>query len=191
MTLKRARLRFFGRIWRSARRKSTSKLKNVSTLKMNSISTTTSRNSSNEAISCTAPMPPSNPFLDIPPELYMMVFDHLDYECLLKLGATSKHFHSIVSREKVVAALYRKEDAIPDPSRIRNEKIACFQCYRLRSAYFDFDERGIQPKYLADGEQAGRRRCLICLMPSSPLVKEKRDKRSAETPDRGQPDKQP
>ncbi len=154
-------------------------------------STTTICNPSNEVISCTAPTPSSAPFLDIPPELYLMVFDYLDYECLLKLGATSRHFQSIVSREKVVAALYRKEDTISDPSRIRNEKIACFQCYRLRSAYFDFDERGVQPKYLADGEEAGRRRCLICLMPTSPLVNERGDKRSAETPDRGQSDKQP
>jgi hypothetical protein len=98
-----------------------------------------------------------------------MLFDCLDYQSLLQLGATSKQFRRLIRREHIVAALYRDEDVVPSFFSIRKERLACFQCYRLRSAYYDFGTRAMQPEYLAKGKEAGRRRCLICLMPSSAL----------------------
>jgi hypothetical protein len=99
-----------------------------------------------------------------------MLLDCLDYRSLLQLSATSKHFRCLIRREHIVAALYRDEDVIHDFFSIRKERLACFQCYRLRSAFYDFDARAIQPKFLAKGTETGRRLCLICLMPSSRLV---------------------
>lgn len=105
---------------------------------------------------------------NLPPELHLMLFPLLDYESLLQLGHTNKYFHSIFRREHIVAALYQAEDEIADPSSIRKERLACFRCYKLRSASFDFDRRGIQPQFTVKGEEAGRRRCLICWMPTFP-----------------------
>lgn len=102
-----------------------------------------------------------------------MLFDHLDYQSLLQLGATSAQFRRLIRREHIVAALYRDEDVVVVDNffSIRKERLACFQCYRLRSAFYDFGTRAIRPEYLSKGKQAGRRRCLICLMPSSGLPK--------------------
>lgn len=121
--------------------------------------------------SCGAVRRPPLSLHNLPPELHLLLFSFLEYDSLLKLGATNKRFHSIICREHIVAALYRAEDIVRDPSNPRKQRLACFRCYRLRSAFFDFDCRGIQPKFTAQGKEAGRRRCLICLMPSSPQEK--------------------
>jgi F-box-like len=131
--------------------------------------TTVLRTSPGRTESCiTSRLPAPLSLPNLPPELLLVLFSFLDYGSLLELGATNKHFRSLVRREHIVAALYRNEDVIRDATSLRDEQIACFKCYRLRSAFFDFDKRGIQPKFTAKGEQAGRRRCLICLMPTSP-----------------------
>jgi hypothetical protein len=144
------------------------------------------RTSPGRTESCITSRPPPLSLPNLPPELLLMLFSFLDYGTLLELGATNKHFRSLVSREHVVAALYRDEDVIRDATSLRDKQIACFKCYRLRSAFFDFDKRGIQPKFTAKGEQAGRRRCLICLMPTSPPMEkavEKDGKRCSGRPD--------
>ncbi len=168
-----------------AKRASRDKMNQLSINSMN-ISSTTMCVSPDRNTSCITFMPPPVSLLNLPTELHLILCDLLDYESLLKLGATSTHFRSMICREHIVAALYKDEDVIRHRSMIRNERLACFKCYRLRSAFFDFDERGIMPKFTVTGGEAGRRRCLICLMPTSPpmekVVDPKRSKRCSGTP---------
>lgn len=148
---------------------------------MNPASTTIC-SSPDKSASCINLMSPPTSLLNLPPELHLLLFIFLDYESLVKLGASNKHFRSLVRREHVVAALYRDEDIIRDSSTIRNERLACFQCYNLRSAFFDFDKRSVQPKFTVTGAEAGRRRCLLCTMPSYPMEKVTNPKRGDRTP---------
>jgi F-box domain len=196
MTQKRPNSKLPQRIWQSVRKASNLKTNASTTANMQPTSSTSStvRLLPYTETSCLPSSPTSLSFFSLPPELYLMLFNLLDYESLLKLGATSKHFRSMIRREHIVAALYRDESTIHNLANIRNERLACFQCYKLRSAFFDFDNRGIHPKFTVTGTEAGRRRCLICLMPNFPTVEKVVETRGGKcctaTPNDRQPSKQ-
>ena len=157
------------RLWFAVRRAPGTKMKTYSVTQVVDTAPTTVCTSAGRNTSCETPRPaPLSSLGSLPLELQLMIFHSLSYESLLRLGATNKHFRSMIRRDHIVAALYRDEDTIRDHCNVRKERLACFQCYRLRSAFFDFDVRGIQPKFTAKGAEAGKRRCLICLMPRTP-----------------------
>jgi F-box domain len=120
---------------------------------------------------------------NLPHELLLLLFSHLDNLSLLSLRGTNTYFHSLISREAIISQLYADESPIKAPLNLSlrsKEQLACFQCYKLRSAIYDFDPQELDKKYTVNGSESGKRRCLICKL-SFKSVWDKWDKKGSKT----------